>query len=114
MNGDIWVPVMVEPDDERLIDRTGTLRVATTDPYTMRVYLSSELRGRFLDRVLVHEVCHCALHSYGMLESLHRLIPQESWVDVEEWACNLLADRGREVIHAANTAAGRCVGRCDV
>ena len=44
--------------------------------------------------------------SYGLLDGLHRLIPEDSWVDVEEWVCNLLANYGREVVHAANVAVG--------
>lgn len=86
LNGDVWRPVLVDRDDPRLIDRTGTSRLATTDPSTMCVYLSN-----------------------GLLDSLHAIIPEDTWVNVEEWVCNYLANRGREIIHAANTALGRNV-----
>lgn len=109
LNGDIWRPVLVGRDGPRLIDRTGTSRLATTDPSTMCVYLSSGLRDLDLEVVLTHEVGHCAMYSYGLLESLHTIIPEDTWVDVEEWVCNYLANRGREIIHAANTALGRNV-----
>lgn len=46
------------------------------------------------------------MYSYGLLDSLHAIIPEDTWVDVEEWVCNYLANRGREIIHAANTALG--------
>lgn len=98
LNGDVWRPVLVDRDDPRLIDRT--------DPSTMCVYLSNRLHGLDLEVVLTHEVGHCAMHSYGLLESLHAIIPEDTWVDVEEWVCNYLASRGREIIHAADTALG--------
>lgn len=104
LNGEVWRPVSVSPDDERLVDRTGRPRLATTDPYTHCVYLSNRLKGFDLQTVLTHEVGHCAMHSYGLLESLHRLIPESCWIDVEEWVCNYLANYGLEILNAANTA----------
>lgn len=104
LNGDVWMPVAVHPWDTRLVDRTGRHRLATTDPGTMCVYVSDRLRGLDLQRVITHEVGHCAMHSYGLLDSLHRIVPESAWVDVEEWVCNYLADYGREVIDAANRA----------
>lgn len=109
LNGDVWRPVLVDRDDPRLIDRTGTSRLATTDPSAMCVYLSNGLRGLDLEVVSTHEVGHCAMHSYGLLDSLHVVIPEDTWVDVEGWVCNYLANRGREIIRAASTALGRNV-----
>lgn len=100
---------MVDPGDPRLRDRTGSARIATTDPSARRVYLSRELRGPFLDRVLLHEAAHCAMISYGLLDGLHRIVPEESWVDVEEWACNFLANYGGEVLQAVSAALPRPV-----
>lgn len=64
LNGDVWRPVPVDRDDPRPIDRTGTFRLATTDPSTMCVYLSNRLHGLDLEVVLTHEVGHCAMYSY--------------------------------------------------
>lgn len=91
------------------IDRTGTSRLATTDPSTMCVYSSNWPRGLDLEVVSTHEVGHCAMYGYGLLDSLHAIILEDTWVDVEEWVCDYLADRGREIIHAADTALGRNV-----
>lgn len=104
LNGQVWVPVPVDSEDERLIDRTGRFCLATTDPSTHRVYVSKGLKGLMLQKVLTHEVGHCAMHSFGLLDSLHRIIPESAYIDVEEWVCNYLADYGREIINAANTA----------
>ena len=111
LNGDLWKPVMVDPGDPRLWDRTGSTRLATTDPETMCIYLSRDLRGIDLETVLIHEVGHCAMVSYGLLDGLHRIVPEEAWIDVEEWACNLLANYGAHVLHAANVAMGCPIAR---
>lgn len=66
----------------------------STKSATMCVYLSNRLRGLDLEVVLAHEVGHCAMYSYGLLDSLHAAIPEDTWVDVEEWVCNYLANRG--------------------
>ena len=64
-----------------------------------------------LQRVMAHEAAHCSMHSYGLLDSLHRIIPEESWVPVEEWVCNYLADHGRETLHAASVALSAPIRR---
>lgn len=109
MNGGVWGPVIADRDDPRPIDRTGTSRLATTDPSTTCVYLSNGPRGLGLEAVSTHGVGHCAMYGYGLLDSPHAVIPGDTWVDVEEWVCNYLANRGREAIHAADTALGRNV-----
>lgn len=111
LNGDIWTPVRVAPDDPRLVDRTGVLRIATTDPATRCVYLSKALRGADLERVLTHEVGHCAMVSFGLLGHLHSIVPEDSWVAVEEWACNFIANYGRGIMHAVKEATGVHFGR---
>lgn len=107
INGEMWWPVRVDPGDPRLRDRTGSIRIATTDPSTRCVYLSRELREPFLDKVLLHEAGHCAMVSYGLLNDLHRIVPEDLWVDVEEWACNFLANYGGEIVQAVNAALPR-------
>lgn len=97
MNGYLWRLVTVDPASSVLIDRTGERRVATTDPETQCVYLSRELQGGFLKRVLTHELGHVTMFSYGLLKRLHRLIHPSHWVEVEEWVCNFLADYGEEI-----------------
>lgn len=94
MNGYLWHIQFVDPHSSKLVDRTDTLRVATTDPRTNDVYLSSDLYGYFLVRVLVHELGHCALFSYHLLGAIHRMVRPEYWIEAEEWICNFVADYG--------------------
>lgn len=101
MNGYLWHVKFEDPDSPMLVDRTGTQRVATTDPRLGMVFLSTELEGSFLLRVLVHELGHCALFSYGLLEQIHRMVHPCYWVDAEEWVCNFIADYGQTIYSIA-------------
>lgn len=101
MNGDLWHVKIVRPDSPRLVDRTGKLTVATTDPVSMCVYLSNQLYGQFFNTVLVHELGHCAMISFNLIDYIHSHVPQEYWVDMEEFMCNFIADYGLKIFNTA-------------
>lgn len=92
MNGRTWSVIFVDRFSEKLIDRTGRLTLATTDPSTNTVYISNTIHGELLTRVTKHELAHCVIVSYGLLNDIHRMTYPEYWVEAEEWACNLIAD----------------------
>lgn len=100
MNGYLWRVCFVAPNDPMLVDRSGVLTVATTDPSTLCVYISNTLTGGFLTRVLIHELGHCALFSFNLIEDIHRMVYPEMWVEAEEWVCNFIADYGRTIFEA--------------
>jgi len=102
LNGHTWDVIFVEPHDHRLVDRTGEIRVATTDPKTRCIYLSQDLHGTFLRKVLIHELSHCAMVSYDLLGDIHRMTKQRYWVEAEEWVCNFLADYSFDLLSIAN------------
>lgn len=97
MNDIIWTVRFVHPDSQYLIDRTGRRTVATTDTKTKSVYLSEGLHGDFLKRVILHELGHCALYSYGLLDDIRRFTNPRKIVETEEWICNLIADYCEEI-----------------
>lgn len=101
MNGYLWKVRFVDHNSSDLVDRTGILRVATTDPETLTVSLSEELRGDFLITVLIHELGHCALWSFGLLQRIHKMTRPEYWIDMEEFICNFLADFGYNIYKTA-------------
>lgn len=106
INGRSWRVVRVGGNDPRLFDRTGNICLATTDRKTNCVYLSEELQGEKLKTVFMHEVGHCVMISYGILDDLHSIVDPDNWVAVEEWICNFLADHGEEVIRISNDVLG--------
>lgn len=101
MNGYFWNVQFVEANSPMLMDRTGKRAFATTDPRSHKVYLSNVLHGDFLMKVLIHELGHCALVSYDLLDDIHRMVKPEYWIEAEEWACNLLADYGFKIFSIA-------------
>lgn len=106
MNGYLWHVYVVESSSPLLIDRSGELRVATTDPITKCVYLSDKLSGPFLKRVLIHELGHCALVSFDLLDDIHRMVKKRYWIEAEEWVCNLIADYGLTIFEQAYHVLG--------
>lgn len=106
MNGIHWKIFYVDPYSPLLIDRTDERRVATTDPNTKCVYLSSELYGDFLIRVLIHELGHCAIFSFDLLDDIHRMVHPDYWIEAEEWVCNFIADYGRTIFDISRQFLG--------
>lgn len=101
MNGDLWHVKIVDPYDPKLVDRTGELRVATTDPNSLCVHLSRDLKGHFFTTVLIHELGHCAMISFDLIEYIHQNVEPEHWIDVEEFMCNFIADYGLKIFQTA-------------
>lgn len=106
LNGYFWAVEFVDPASPTLIDREGDMTLATTDPEDFTVRLSSDLKGEMLLRVLLHEIGHCALFSFGLLEDLHRMVKPRYWAEAEEWVCNFIADYGLLIFSAAYSVLG--------
>lgn len=107
MGGILWRVAVVPAHSDVLVDRTGTLTVATTDPTTHTVYLSESLSGAFLARVVVHELGHCAMVSFGLISEIRRLVPPGNWVEMEEFCCNFIADYGYTIYSDAYHILGQ-------
>lgn len=116
INGDIWRVVSVPAGNPSLIDRTGTERLATTDSETMTISVLDTVKPPMLDKVILHEVSHAITVSYGLLEPLRAKLPPYLWVDVEEWAAQLVEGHAIEAATLTSGLLGRpvCVGGyCD-
>lgn len=106
MNGLHWNVRWTNPDDPVLVDRTNTLTCAVTDPATMTIYLSNELRGSFLTTVVLHELSHVMMYSYGYLDEIHRYCKKRHWIDMEELIANLIAQQAKEIFERAYDIVG--------
>ena len=106
MNGYLWHVKIVSPYSSKLVDRTGILRVATTDPVSMNVYLSKQLEGDLFNTVLIHELGHCAMVSFGLIDYIHSYVEPEYWIVVEEFICNFIADYGLQIFRTAYSLFG--------
>ena len=87
INGVNWDVVFVEPNSEMIYRSDGSRTVGMCDNNTKCIYLSNALRGSFLRKVLIHELCHSAIFSYGI------------YIDIEqeEFLCDFIATYGDEI-----------------
>ena len=88
INGITWYMIRVRSDSPMLMRSDGSITVGMCDRETQTIYVSDALHGRFLRKVLLHEICHSAMFSHGIDMS----------VDQEELFCDLLATYGDEII----------------
>lgn len=101
INGYLWHVEIRDPYSPELIDRTGKQTLATTDPTTGTIYLSSILQGDLLRTVLLHELGHVVMISYNLLNDLHRMTYPRHWIEMEEWICNFMANYGSLIFQDA-------------
>lgn len=87
MNGYQWDVVFVRSNSPELQRSDGSITVGMTDWNKMTVFLSDALRGAFLRKVFIHEVCHVACFSYGISID----------IDQEEFLCDFIATYGDEI-----------------
>lgn len=91
-NGKMWHIAFVEPYSNVLNRSDGSKTVGVTDNNTKTVYLSNMLQGKFLDKVLCHELVHVASFSYNC----------EIDIDTEEIIADFMSLYGREIIYLAD------------
>ena len=91
-NGKTWNLAFVEPYNDNLMRSDGSRTVGVTDNNTKTVYLSNLLRGKFLDKVLCHELVHVASFSYDCSID----------IETEEIIADFMSLYGREIIYLAD------------
>lgn len=96
VNGYLWRIKRVPYASPMLIEKTGT----------RTVYLLDTLEGSFFTTVLLHELGHVVMFSYGLLDDVHRAVSRHLWIDAEEWVCNFIADYGLQIFQIASTVLG--------
>lgn len=92
INNKTWEIVKISRQNPMLMRSDGSRTVGMTDRDTKRIYLADDLRGRFLDRVLCHELCHAFCLSYNVYMD----------IDTEEIVADFLTTYGREVFEIAD------------
>lgn len=76
INGITWEIEFVEPYSEELLRSDKSRTVGVTDFNKRTVFLSNLLSGRFLRRVVAHELCHC----YCFSNNCYMDIEEEEWL----------------------------------
>lgn len=88
INNKTWYIRLVRSDSPMLMRSDLSYTVGMCDRTTQTIYISELLQGKFLRKVLIHEVFHSAMCSYGIDMS----------VEQEELFCDLVATCGDEII----------------
>ena len=88
MNGKTWNIAFVDPYSNMLQRSDGSCTVGMCDNSAQTIYIADNLKGKFQRKVLLHEVAHSAMFSYGI----------EMSVEQEEMFCDLMATYGDEII----------------
>lgn len=87
MNGIEWTVRTVPHNSPMLMRSDGSKTVGMCDRRTKEICISDMVLGGFRRKILIHEVCHAAIFSYGIDLS----IPQE------EFLCDFIATYGDEI-----------------
>lgn len=106
------------PGDPLLTDRTGTHTIATTDPESKLIRISSSVPLAMFDQVLLHEAAHAMMEESGVNDLLQRVPDDRNHVTDEELLAWFLETHAIEVIDAVSSSLGRpvcvsglCLGR---
>lgn len=93
MNGYEWNVYKVPANSPELTRSDGSVTVGMCDGIKRCIFLCDKLRGQFLRKVFIHEVCHSAVFSYGL----------ELDVMQEEFLCNFVASYGDEIFSVVDS-----------
>ncbi len=91
-NNILWKIKFVNPYDPILLIPNGLHTFGVCDNITKTIYLSQDLQGKFLKKVLCHELVHAAMFSYNLLLT----------IDQEELIADIIATYGEEIINITN------------
>ena len=89
INNTQWNLVFCDGYSDNLRRSDGSLTVGMTDNNTKCVYISDMLYGKFLRKVVAHELVHCFMFSYSIN------IP----IQQEEFMADWIATYGEDLIY---------------
>lgn len=92
INGQTWFIKIIDPNNEVFVMDNGMHTIGVCNNNTKTIFLSNQLRGNLLKKVLCHELVHAAMFSYQV----------ELDLEQEELVANLIATYGEEIIQKTN------------
>lgn len=101
INNEQWFVTYVPANDMMLLRPDGMYTVGVCDDMTKTIYLSEELYGDFLKKVLAHEITHAAMFSYNVYLTYEQ----------EELIADIIATFGEEIIQITNLLFRQIRGR---
>lgn len=99
INGIHWNILFVDPLSDYLKRSDGSKTVGMTDGNTYTVYLSNMLRGKFLEKVICHELCHCFCFSYNITID----------IETEEFMADWISLYGKDLVYLLDSIMSNIV-----
>ena len=72
INGIDWTIRFVDSQSALLQRSDGSQTVGMADWSTKTIYLSDDLHGEFLKKVITHEIVHCVIMSTGIVMNIYQ------------------------------------------
>lgn len=92
MNGYRWDIMIVPPTSKKLLRSDGIFSLGVTDNNENGIYIVSGLSEYMFEKVLCHELCHCAAFSYGIHMD----------IETEEIVADFFSLYGRRILNVAD------------
>lgn len=92
INGELWRVIFVEPQHSALLKPNGDFAIGACDDFSKTIYLSKNLSGEYLKKVLCHEITHAMMFSFNIRMPLSQ----------EELFAELMATFGEEIVKITN------------
>lgn len=92
INGNYWSVLKIEANSPILKRSDGSKTVGVCDQNSRTIYISDCLHGKFLKKVLLHEISHAYMFEYDVTLT----------IDQEELVCDLIATYGEDIVGTAN------------
>lgn len=93
VNNRAWHIVYVKPNSKYLRTSNGIYVLGVTDNKESCIFVNRNLKGRMLEKVISHELCHVFCFSYGIILDLEQ----------EELIADFLATYGRDVFKVVDS-----------
>ena len=101
INNELWQLEFVPSLSYHLRRPNGAYTIGVCNDLDKKIYISEELEGALLKKVICHELTHAAMFSYDVELSLKQ----------EEILADIIATYGEEIIHITNTLFDKIKGR---
>ena len=88
INNEIWYIKFVSPYSDYLQRSDGSFTIGVCDDNTKTIYIDQTLFGKFLKKVICHELTHAAMFAYDV----------ELTLEQEELLADLIAIYGEEIV----------------
>lgn len=99
INNIYWKISFVPPNFPLLQRPDGSFSIGSCDNLVKTIFLSEDLSGDLLKKVLCHELTHAAMFSYGVKLSIEQ----------EELIADLISTYGEEIIYTTNKIFTRLI-----